>query len=87
MWDFLGKLKKSKDKTPKMGMLQRVAMKKFEKMSPEEREKIERKAMEMMKPENIAKNKDQILATMEQMKISGQITDEQIAEAKKRLGL
>lgn len=62
-------------------------MKRFEKMSPEEREKISRKAMEMMKPENIAKNKDQILATMEQMKISGQITDEQIAEAKKRLGL
>lgn len=61
-------------------MLQRIAMKKLEKMSPEERNKVMQDAM---KPEN----KDKILAVIEQMKKSGQLTDEQIEMAKKKLGL
>jgi hypothetical protein len=69
---------------PKMGMLQRLAMKRLEKMDPKEREKLMQKAMN---PENIAKNKDKILETMEQMKASGQLTDEQIELAKKKMGL
>lgn len=69
---------------PKMGMLQRLAMRKLEKMDPKEREKLMQKALS---PENIAKNKDKILATMEQMKASGQMTDEQIQMAKEKLGL
>ncbi|MFC1756363.1 hypothetical protein ACFLY1_00245 [Patescibacteria group bacterium] len=68
----------------KMGMFQKIAMKKLEKMSPQEREKVMKKAMD---PENIAKNKDKILASMEQMKASGQVTDEQIEMAKKKMGL
>jgi len=68
----------------KMGMLQRLAMKKLEKMDPKEREKLMQKALS---PENVAKNKDKILATMEQMKASGQLTDEQIRMAKEKLGL
>lgn len=72
------------DDKQKMGMLQRLAMKKMERMSPEERQKLMQK---VMRPENISKHKDQILSTMEQMKASGQITDEQIALAKKQLGL
>jgi len=70
--------------TQKMGMLQRLAMKKLEKMDPKEREKLMQKALS---PENIAKNKDKILETMEQMKAAGQMTDEQMKIAKEKLGL
>ncbi len=70
--------------TQKMGMLQRLAMKKLEKMDPKEREKLMQKALS---PDNIAKNKDKILATMEQMKASGQMTEEQMKLAKEKLGL
>ncbi|MDI6778407.1 MAG: hypothetical protein QMD77_04435 [Patescibacteria group bacterium] len=80
------KKKKQDDEenTPKMGLLQKLAMRKLEKMDPKEREKLMQKALS---PENIAKNKDKILATMEQMKESGQLTDEQIKMAKEKLGL
>jgi len=64
----------------KMGMLQRIAMKKLEKMGPEERDKI---IQDALKPEN----REKILAVIEQMKKSGQVTDEQIEMAKKKLGL
>lgn len=67
-----------------MGMLQRLALKRLEKMDPKEREKLMQKALA---PENIAKNKDKILETMEQMKASGQLTDEQLRMAKEKLGL
>ena len=78
--------KKSEDiqNTPKVGLLQRLAMKKLEKMDPKEQEKLMQKALS---PENIEKNKDKILATIEQMKGSGQLTEEQIEIAKKKLGL
>ena len=77
--------KQDGDNSPqKLGMLQRLAMKKIEKMDPKEREKLMQKALS---PENIAQNKDKILATMEQMKASGQMTDEQIQMAKEKLGL
>ncbi|GBE16574.1 hypothetical protein BMS3Abin15_00395 [bacterium BMS3Abin15] len=69
---------------PKMGMLQKLAMKRLEKMNPEEREKLMKKALD---PENIAKNQDKILTSIEQMKASGQITEEQAEMAKKKLGL
>lgn len=72
--------KSSGSDTQKLGMLQRIAMKKLEKMSPEEKNKIMQDAL---KPEN----KDKILAVIEQMKKSGQLTDEQIEMAKKKLGL
>ena len=73
------------DNSPqKMGMLQRLAMKKVMSMDPKEREKLMQKALT---PENIAKNKDKILATMEQMKASGQLTEEQMKMAKEKLGL
>ncbi|MFA6973220.1 MAG: hypothetical protein WC238_00575 [Parcubacteria group bacterium] len=72
--------KDEKEDTQKMGMLQRLAMKKMMSMSPQEREKL---AQEMFKPEN----KDKLLSAMEMMKKTGQITDAQIAEAKKKMGL
>ncbi len=67
-----------------MGFMQRMAMKKLEKMSPDEREKLMKK---VMTPDNIQKNKADILKTLEQMKKTGQMNDHQIFEAKKRLGL
>jgi hypothetical protein len=85
---FWNKKKKNDDgeatDAHKMGMLQRLAMRKLEKMDPKEREKLMQKALT---PENIAKNKDKIIETMEQMKASGQLTDEQIKMAKEKLGL
>ena len=87
---ILDAFKKKKEKTgdpmdpQNMGMMQRMAMKKLEKMSPQERENLMKK---VMTPENIQKNKKDILATLEQMKKSGKMNDHQIFEAKKRLGL
>jgi hypothetical protein len=69
-----------KDDKQKMGMLQSLAMKKLAKMSPQEREKL---GQEMLKPEN----KDKLLSAMKMMRKTGQITEEQMAEAKKRMGL
>lgn len=63
-----------------MGMLGRIAMRKLEKMSPAEREKIMQEAFN-------PKNRDKMLAVMDQMKSSGQITEEQYNQAKQKLGL
>lgn len=68
------------DDTQKLGMLQKLAMKKMMNMSPAEKEKMMREAM---KPENKAK----LLSAMEMMKKTGQITDAQVEEAKQKLGL
>jgi hypothetical protein len=40
-----------------------------------------------MTPENINKNRKELLKTLEQMEKSGQMNSHQIFEAKKRLGL
>lgn len=74
------KKKTGDNDTQKMGMLQKLAMKKMMNMSLEERNKL---TQDMMKPEN----KDKFLQVMEIMKKTGQITDEQIEEAKQKLGL
>jgi len=67
-----------------MGFLQRMAMKRLEKMNPEERAKLMKK---VMTPENINKNREELLKTLEQMEKSGQMNSHQVFEAKKRLGL
>lgn len=72
--------KSDSDDTQKLGMLQKLAMKKMMNMSPQEKEKM---MQEAMKPEN----KDKLLQAMEMMKKTGQITDVQIEEAKQKLGL
>jgi len=83
-WNKKNQNQDDENNSQKMGMLQRLAMRKLEKMDPKEREKVMQKALS---PENITKNKDKILATMEQMKANGQMTDEQIRMAKEKLGL
>jgi hypothetical protein len=62
-----------------MNMMSKIAMRRLEKMSPKEREKMIREAM-------TPKNKDKMLAAMEQMKKAGQISDDQYRMAKKKLG-
>jgi hypothetical protein len=84
MFNIFKKKKKDDDKggedTQKMGMMQRLAMKKIASMSPAERNKL---MQDMMKPEN----KGKIMAAMEMMKKTGQISEAQIEDAKKKLGL
>jgi hypothetical protein len=77
--------KKNKIDNPnQMGFIQRIAMKKMQNMSPEQQMKM---AQKMMTPENIAKNKDKIIEMMEQMKASGQISQEQVNTIKNQFGL
>ena len=90
MWNPFGKNASSKKaasekdseemSAPKMGMLQAIAMKKMAKMSPQEREKMMKEAM---KPEN----RDQIMKVMGMMKKTGQVSDEQIEQARKMFGM
>lgn len=97
MLDFFKKSKKTEEEKKKeeemlknmpgaenMGMLQKMAMKKVMKMSPEERNKLMQK---MLEPKNIQKNKKQILEMLEGMEKSGQMNKHQVFDAKKRLGL
>ncbi len=78
MWN---PFKKSNSNNPqKMGMLQRIAMKKMQNMSQDERDKILNDAL---KPEN----RDKLLRAMEKMQSSGQLSKHQMEMAKKRLGL
>ena len=75
---------KKKASELKMKMLQSVAMKKLEKMNPAEREALAHKMMgEMSKPEN----KNKMLQVLEQMKSSGQISEEQYRMAKQKMGM
>ena len=67
-----------------LNMFQRFAMKRMMKMSPAEREKMMKKAMT---PKNIEKNKAEILASLEAMRKSGQISDDQYRLTKKKMGL
>lgn len=63
-----------------MSFLQKMAMKKMQNMSNEEREKVMQDAL---KPEN----RDKLMKAMEKMVASGQISKSQIEKAKKHLGL
>lgn len=67
-----------------MGLLSRMAMKQFQKMSPEEQEKVMKKALD---PKNIAKNKDKIIEMLDAMEKSGQMDRHQVFQVKKQLGL
>lgn len=78
MWN---PFKKSNSSDPqKMGMLQKLAMKRLQNMSNEEREKV---MQDVLKPEN----RNKLLKAMEKMQASGQISQHQIEMAKKKLGL
>jgi len=78
MWNPFKKNSDGND-TQKLGMLQRIAMRKMEKMSPQEREKMMKEAFD-------PKNRDKMLKVMDAMKASGQITQEQYDMAKQKMG-
>lgn len=81
MWKLFKKKSGTKDEESpnKMGMMQMLAMKKIAKMNPQERNKM---MQEAMKPEN----REQIMKVLDFMKKSGQLTDDQMAQAKKMFG-
>ena len=68
----------------KMGWMQRLAWKQFQKMSPEKQREVVKKAMT---PENVAKHRAEIIAQMDQMKAAGMMSDDQYRMAKRRLGI
>jgi hypothetical protein len=67
-----------------MNVLQRMAMKRFMAMSPQEQQRMVQK---MMTPKNIAKHKDEILKQLEEARKGGMISDDQYRLAKKKMGL
>ena len=67
-----------------MNMIQRMAMKRFMAMSPQEQQKMVQK---MMTPANIAKHKDEILQQLEDARKSGMVSDDQYRLAKRKMGL
>lgn len=69
----------AKINSPKMNMLQRLAMKKLERMNPQEKAKM---AQEFFKPEN----KEKLSSALEMMRKSGQISEEQYNLAKQKMG-
>lgn len=96
-WNPLKKDQKDKEKEEKleaqlsampgtkdMNMFQRFAMRRFLKMSPENQRKVVAKTM---KPENVAKHKDEIMAQLDSLKKAGKLSDDQYRLAKRRLGL
>jgi len=79
MWNPF-KNKKTDDGQPKMGFLQRMAMKKFEQMNPEEKEKVFRDAFD-------PKNRKKLLKSFEEMEKSGMVSKSQLKKAKERMGI
>lgn len=67
-----------------MGMMERFAMKRFMKMSPEDQKKMIEKSMT---PKNIEKHKDEIVASLEEMKKSRMISDDQYRLMKRKFGI
>ena len=67
-----------------MGMMERFAMKRFMKMNPEEQKKMVEKAMT---PKNIAKHKDEIIASIEELKKNRMISDDQYRLMKRKFGI
>jgi len=78
MWNPFKKVKQSASNAA-IGMAAKIAEKKMRNMSPQEQQKM---MQEAFKPEN----KEKLLAVMEQMRRSGQISEEQYNLAKQKLG-
>jgi len=92
-WNPFKKNEADKEETPNipgapkmedLNMFQRFAMKRIMKMNPAEREKVLKKSLT---PKNIQKNKDEILSSLEAMRKSGQISDDQYRLTKKKMGI
>ena len=80
MWNPFGKNNQKEENSPKMNMLQRLAMKRMERMSPNEKAKM---MQDVLRPENKAK----LISAMEMMRKSGQISQEQYDLAKQKMDM
>jgi transcriptional regulator of NAD metabolism len=78
MWNIFKKF--GKGNQSQLRILETLALKKMEKMSPQEKEKM---MQEALKPEN----RNQLLSAMEQLKKTGLINEDQEKLAKEKLGL
>ncbi len=81
MWNpFSKKVQLDEDGKPKLGFLQRMAMKKIESMSPEERDKLMQDAFN-------PKNRKKLLKEMDKMVEQGIMSKSQLKKAKERMGI
>jgi len=81
MWNpFSKKVQLDEDGKPKLGFLQRMAMKKIESMSPEERDKLMQDAFN-------PKNRKKLLKEMDKMVEQGIMSKSQLRKAKERMGI
>jgi len=81
MWNpFNKKVQLDEDGKPKLGFLQRMAMKKIESMSPEEREQLMQDAFN-------PKNRKKLLKEMDKMVEQGIMSKSQVRKAKERMGI
>ena len=70
--------------TSQMSFKEKAALKLFQKMPKKKQEEVMRQAMN---PKNVQKNKEKILAQIDEMVASGQIDKSQIEAVKSRMGL
>lgn len=71
---------------PKLGTIQKMALKGLKKMSPEKRQQVFAEAFGKMGGAD-GENKDEIAKQIEEMRAAGQINSKQYKIAKKRLGI
>lgn len=71
---------------PKLGMMQKMAIKGLKKMSPEKRKEVFAQAFGKMN-EKGGENKEEMLKQIEEMRAAGQLNSKQYKIAKKRLGI
>jgi len=71
---------------PKVGPMQKMAIKSLKKMSPQKRKEVFAQAMGKMQDKG-GETKEEMLAQIEEMRAQGQINSKQYKIAKKRLGL
>ncbi len=71
---------------PKLGPMQKMAVKGIKKMSPDKRREVFAQAMGKMQ-EDGGESKEEMLKQIEQMREAGQLNSKQYKIAKKRLGL
>ncbi len=70
--------------TSKLSFKEKAALKLFQKMPKKKQEKIMQQAMS---PENVQKNKQEMLKKIDEMVASGQIDKSQVEAVKSRMGL
>jgi len=71
---------------PKLGPMQKMAVKGIKKMSPDKRREVFAQAMGKMQEQG-GENKEEMLKQVEEMRAAGQLNSKQYKIAKKRLGI